>query len=42
MLRNSFFDDEECKWIFEQLNSEVPWKQEFIKIKGSIKINIIL
>lgn len=34
ILKNSFFDEMECDWIFKQLHDETPWKQELIQIKG--------
>jgi len=37
ILRSSFI--EESDWIFEQLLNEIPWQQEYIKVKGRLSLS---
>ena len=42
MIRPDISQPDESSWIFEQLLEEVPWKQEYITIKGMIYCNWLM
>ena len=42
LIEHAFFQPDESSWIFEQLLEEVPWKQEYITIKGMIYFNWLM